>query len=130
MIIDDEVSFTDMLGRLLQEHFHCPIHTFSNPVTALESMTRLKVGIVVTDYYMPGIDGPDLIRRISETMPNPPPCLLVTGHTLDEDSAIHTFPCYKGIIAKPFRWQQLDAQIVKHRPQGILLPVRPGAASL
>jgi two-component system, chemotaxis family, chemotaxis protein CheY len=128
VIVDDEMSFTTMLGRLLQEYFACPIYTFGNPLTALESIQRLKVGIVVTDYYMPHIDGIELINRLYALNPaSTPPCLLITGHAMDENSAIHTLPCYKGMISKPFRWQQLATRIVKHWPKEVPLPVHPGA---
>jgi CheY-like chemotaxis protein len=131
VIVDDEMSFTEMLGSLLQDYFSCPIYTFGNPLTALECIGRLNAGVVVTDYYMPHIDGIELIRRVYALHPiSPPPCLLITGHTLEDDSAIHTLPCYKGVIAKPFRWQQLASRIVTLWPPNLPSPVRPGVPLL
>lgn len=130
VIIDDEMSFTDMLGRLLGDYFSCPIITFSNPLTALEAIPLLKVGMVVTDYYMPHLNGLELIRRIGELRPCSPPCLLITGHTLEDESIVDQLACLKGILAKPFRWQQLAAQIKKHWPEGLPSPVRADAVPL
>lgn len=130
MIVDDEMSFTDMLGRLLEDYFDCPVLTFGNPLTALDAIARTKVAFVVTDYYMPHLSGLEFIRRVAEKTPSPPPFLLITGHTLEDDPAILSLPCFKGTLAKPFRWQQLAALIQADRPPGSPLPVRKDARGL
>ncbi|CAM2794115.1 response regulator [Rariglobus hedericola] len=130
VIVDDEMSFTDLLGRLLGEHFQCPILTFSNPVTALETIPLLDIGMLVTDYYMPHLNGIELIRGAIARSAIAPPCVLITGHALDEDSDIARMACFKGILAKPFRWQQLASLIEQHWPADAPSPLRPGAVSL
>ena len=130
VIVDDEMSFTELLGDLMGEHFHCPILTFSNPLAALDALPQLNVGIFVTDYYMPHRNGLDVIRRIGELHPCPPPCLLITGHSLDGDSEPGNPPYFKAILPKPFRWQQLAALIEKHWPADQPSPLRDGAISL
>lgn len=131
MIVDDEMSFTDLLGRLLGDHFRAPILTFSNPLTALEALPRMDVGMLVTDYYMPHLNGIDLIRKVAELLPlAPPPCLLITGHSFEhEEEALH-LPHFKAILSKPFRWQQLAALIEKNWPAEADSPLREGTLSL
>lgn len=130
VIVDDEMSFTELLGNLMGDHFNTPILTFSNPLTALEAVPRLNIGVFVTDYYMPHRNGLDVIRKLGEVMDNPPPCLLITGHSLDEDDEPGSPVHFKAILAKPFRWQQLAALIEKHWPPGTPSPLREGVASL
>ena len=129
VIVDDEMSFTDLLARLLAEHFSCPILTFGNPVTALEALPGIDVGVFVTDYYMPYINGVELIRKAPEWAPVAPPCLLITGHSFD-DSELCRLPHFKGLLSKPFRWQQLAALIEQHWPAGSVVPLRGDASGL
>jgi DNA-binding NtrC family response regulator len=125
VIVDDEMSFTELLGSMLGEHFSCPILTFGNPLTAAEALPRLNIGVLVTDYYMPHINGLDLIRRAGNLQPSAPPCILITGHTFDNDAdETARLPHFKTILPKPFRWQQLAALIERHWPLTEKLPLR------
>lgn len=118
VIVDDEMSFTELLGSMLGEYFSCPILTFGNPLTAAKALPDLNVGVLVTDYYMPHINGLDLIRKAGELVP-PPPSILITGHSFDNDEEeTARMDHFKEILAKPFRWQQLAALIEKHWPCG------------
>ncbi|MET0263535.1 MAG: response regulator [Rariglobus sp.] len=130
VIVDDEMSFTDLLGRLLGEHFKAPILTFSNPLTALEALSRLDVGILVTDFYMPHVNGLDVIRKAADICPVAPPSLLITGHLFEYDEERMQMPHFKGIVPKPFRWQQLAVLIEQHWPADAPSPLREGAVSL
>lgn len=130
VIVDDEMSFTELLGDLMGDHFHSPILTFSNPVSALETLPSIDVGIFVTDYYMPHRNGLDLIRKVGELIPCPPPCLLITGHCLDDEGEPGNPPHFKAILPKPFRWQQLAALIERHWPADAPSPLREGVESL
>ena len=124
VIVDDEMSFTELLGSMLGEHFSCPILTFGNPLTAAEALPRLNVGVLVTDYYMPHINGLDLIKQAGNLQP-PPPSLLITGHTFEDDEdETARMPHFKAILPKPFRWQQLASLIEEHWPAGETPPLR------
>ena len=114
VIIDDEKSFTDLLGHLLGEHLTSPIHTFTHPAQALASIPTLRAGIIVTDYYMPGMNGLDLIRKAHALSPQTP-CILITGHpfTLD-DHGSEGLQNLKAVLPKPFRWRQLVDMIQQH----------------
>jgi len=129
VIVDDETSFTELLGRLLGEYFNCPILTFSNPLKMLDVLTTLNIGVLVTDYYMPHCNGLELIRKVGELHPAPPPCLLITGHAIDDDDSGMP-PHLKAILPKPFRWQQLAGLIEKHWPANTASPLRETTQSL
>lgn len=130
VIIDDEVSFTELLEHLLGEHFDCPIRTFSNPLRMLEALPRLEVGIVVTDYYMPHRTGLELIRQVGELSLVPPPCILITGHALDEGEESARPVHLKAVLPKPFRWQELADLIEKYWPADLAPPRRGSHRSL
>jgi DNA-binding NtrC family response regulator len=124
VIVDDETSFTELLAHLLGEHFNCPIVTFSNPLKMLDALPSLNIGVLVTDYYMPHCNGLDLIRKVGELLPDPPPCLLITGHAIDDDEDCVMPAHLKEILPKPFRWQQLAGLIQKHWPANTASPLR------
>jgi CheY-like chemotaxis protein len=131
VLVDDETSFTELLGRLLGDYFNTPIITYSNPLKLLDAFPHLDVGILVTDYHMPHRNGLDLIRKLGELRPDPPPCLLITGHAIDEDDEENVLPAHlKEILPKPFRWQQLARLIEKHWPADAASPRRGTAPSL
>lgn len=115
VIVDDEKSFTDLIGNLLQDHFCVPVHTFTRAEDSLDKIAVLRPGIIVTDYYMPGMNGIELIRAVYRLSPDIP-CIIITGHTfnLDDYSQDAGLRNLKEVIAKPFRWQQLAAVIHRH----------------
>jgi len=114
VIVDDEKSFTDMIGNLLQEHFTVPVYTFTRPEDALKKITALRPGIIVTDYYMPEMNGLEFIRAVHAMAPEIP-SMIITGHSfnLDEHSP-DGLGNLKEVLPKPFRWQQLAAAICRH----------------
>lgn len=115
VIVDDEKSFTELIGSLLADRLDAPVHTFSRPAAALENFGSLRAGIVVTDYYMPGMNGLDFIRTVHALSPRTP-CLLITGHplALEDHPAQGDLSNLKAVIPKPFRWQQLAEMIRLH----------------
>ncbi len=116
MIVDDEQSYLDLLAVILEEHLECPVATFARPAAALEAMKSLEVGIIVTDFYMPEIDGVEFLRRAAEIHPGAP-AIMITGHAqaLDERdrSGIGNL---KAVLAKPFGAQVLADHIRRYWP--------------
>ena len=127
MIVDDEKSFTDLIGNLLQEHLRIPVYTFTRAEDALDKITALRPGIIVTDYYMPGMNGVELIRALYQRSPDIP-CVIITGHSfnMDEYSQDAGLKNLKEVLPKPFRWQQLAAVIHRHWKDGNPPAIRTG----
>ncbi len=115
VIVDDEKSFTDMIGNLLQEHFAVPVHTFTRPEDALVKIVSLRPGIIITDYYMPGMNGLEFIRAANAASPATP-FVIITGHSFNLDDHSHDdgLKNVMEVISKPFRWQQLAETIRSH----------------
>lgn len=117
VILDDEKSYTDLLAQLLADHLDCPIRTFSRPLAALEALPSLDVGLVVTDYYMPQINGIEFIRRMQQLHPQIP-VVMITGHRLElEETDYSDLSSLKVVLAKPLSWRLLADEIVRHWPE-------------
>jgi len=112
-IVDDEKSYTDLLAVTLGECFLNPIHPFTHPREFLEAFPRLDLGLVVTDYNMPEIDGLELIAIIRRERPGLP-CLLITGHVEElATKDLSRLPELRGILPKPFGWRKLATEILR-----------------
>ena len=62
LFLDDEQSYVDLMGYLLAEHLACPILTHTKPKDALAALPGSNVAVIVTDYYMPVMNGLEFIR--------------------------------------------------------------------
>lgn len=117
VIVDDEKSYTDLLGQLLAESLSCPIQTFNRPLAALEALPKLEIGLIVTDYCMPQINGIEFIRRLQAVAPRAP-VIIITGHRMElEQTDYSDLTTLKAILAKPLSWRVLADEIVKHWPE-------------
>ncbi len=112
-IVDDEKSYTDLLAVTLGEFFLNPIHAYTHPQQFLDALPTLDLGLVVTDFNMPGIDGIELITRVRQERPGLV-FLLITGHVGDLESRnLEQIPELRGILPKPFSWRKLAAEILR-----------------
>lgn len=117
VLVDDEKSYVDLLATMLVEHLETPVLTFTRPLAALEELPKLNPGIIVTDYYMPQLNGFEFIAQAAPLAPDVP-FLLITGHamTLPPEEIARIQPL-KGVIAKPFGWRVLATEILRHWPE-------------
>lgn len=131
VLVDDEKSYTDLLTCMLADNLNCPVHAFSRPLAALAELPSLNPGVIVTDYYMPQLNGLEFIRQASLVVPD---CnfVLITGHNLSsEEDAMVRLPALKGCLPKPFGWRKLADEILRVWPTGQTLPAfRDDTASL
>ena len=128
VIVDDEKSYADLLAQLLKDNVECNVHVFYRPADALAAIPELKPSVIVTDYYMPEINGLDFIRRATVLLPETA-FVLITGHnmstSLDELAAL---PSLKGHLSKPFGWRQLAAEVLNVWPDAAPPKLRGGAS--
>ncbi len=116
VLVDDEKSYVDLLANMLTENLGCPVFTFTRPLDALAALPEIDVGVVVTDYHMPQMDGFEFIRSASALLPGVP-FLLITGHSHLIDRTITPGDPLRSILAKPFGWRTLAAEIAIHAPE-------------
>lgn len=99
-IIDDEDSIRWVLQRAL-EGADFSVTSFDNANTILSRLKLEQPDAIITDVRMPGMDGLELLTRLSTDYPDLP-VIIMTAHT-DLDSAVSA---YKGgafeYLPKPF----------------------------
>lgn len=116
VIVDDEKSFTELLAQILGDHLTGPVEAYNRPTDALRVLQEGQVGVLVTDYYMPVMNGIDLIKNLQATQPNVP-VILITGHALKfSDDDLKKLPSLKMVLPKPFGWRRLAEAVIKHWP--------------
>lgn len=122
-LVDDEKSYTDLLTQMLADNLDCPVHAFSRPRDALAELPRLKPSVIVTDYYMPQLNGLEFIRQAALLAPNSA-FILITGHNLSsEEDAMARLPMLKGCLEKPFGWRKLADEILRVWPNHPAVPL-------
>ncbi len=115
-IVDDEKSYADLLAVTLGECFLNPIHAFTRPREFLQALPGLDLGLVVTDYQMPQMNGLELIVEVRKIRPGLP-FLVITGQAaqLTTENLSH-LPELRGILHKPFGWRKLATEILRVGP--------------
>jgi DNA-binding NtrC family response regulator len=117
VLLDDEKSYVDLLSAMLAENLAVPVHTFTRPLDALAALPGLDPGVVVTDYYMPQLNGFEFIAQAAPKLPGVP-FILITGHAvaLAQEDLTPIKPL-KAVLAKPFGWRTLADEILRHWPE-------------
>jgi two-component SAPR family response regulator len=117
VIVDDETSYIDLLAQLLSDNLNCPVFTFSRPLEALAALPKIDVGTIVTDFYMPELNGFEFVSQASAMLPGVP-FILITGHAIDlNNEEFAQFPALKSVLHKPFVWRRVATEILKHWPE-------------
>jgi DNA-binding NtrC family response regulator len=121
VLVDDEKAYADFLATMLHELLQVPVCTFSRAQEALAAMPRMQVGVVVTDYWMPEMNGFDFIRTAAPLLPGVP-FIIISGHAmhLEEDNLQRLEPL-RTILPKPFSYRKLAEEILTYAPE-----LRPG----
>jgi CheY-like chemotaxis protein len=122
VLVDDEKSYNDLIRQMLAEHLDRPIHGFTRPLEALENLTGLNPGVVVTDYFMPEMNGIEFIQRAAPLVPDAV-FLMISGNNLSsEQHRMEKLATLKGFLAKPFGWRKLAEEIVRVWPPAATPP--------
>ncbi|HVT72295.1 MAG TPA: response regulator [Lacunisphaera sp.] len=116
VLVDDEISYIDLLEQLLSEHLACPVHGFTKPADALRAMPALNVGLIVTDYQMPEMTGLEFIAAVQKINPEIPVIMITAYHLKFTERELAAVPSLKEIIRKPFKWAALANEVVKYWP--------------
>ncbi len=124
VLVDDEKSYNDLLRSMLAEHLDCPVYGFSRPREALQAIASLDPGVIVTDYFMPEMNGFEFIRSAAPLAPGAT-FVLISGNNLSgEKETMTRLPNFKALLPKPFGWAKLADEILKAWPAGLTPPAR------
>jgi FixJ family two-component response regulator len=105
-IVDDDQRLLESLEELLESAGH-EVRAFSSAQTLLDSDALPEIDCLITDIGMPGMNGFELQRLVSERRPDLPVILITGRHELAElPQAKHN-----RLFRKPFDGQALLAAI-------------------
>jgi len=108
LVIDDHPDILTALRRVLEGAGHTVTEAPDGP-TALRWFAGQPRDLVVTDIYMPGMDGIELIVRLRETFPQVPVVAMSGGGPLYKGHVLGAASKLGGIrvLAKPFTSDQV-----------------------
>jgi two-component SAPR family response regulator len=128
VLVDDEKSYIDLITQMLADNLDCPIHAFTRPVDALKAIPAINPGVIVTDYFMPQLNGIEFIRQAAPIVPAAA-FVMITGHHLCvEADQLGKLTALKGFLAKPFGWRKLADEILRVWPANIPAPMHKAEA--
>jgi CheY-like chemotaxis protein len=116
VLLDDEIAYIDLLQQLLSEHLDCPVRGFTKPADALRALPELNVGLIITDYQMPSMNGLQFIGEVGKKYPNIP-VVMITAYLLKfTPRELAKVPSLKAVVRKPFKWKTLAEHVIKYWP--------------
>ena len=116
VLVDDEKSYTDLISQLLADNLDCAVHAFTRPLDALEAIPKIAPSVIVTDYFMPQLNGIEFIRQATPLAPTAS-FVMISGHNLSaEEEQLAALRSLKGFLAKPFSWRKLADEIIRVWP--------------
>ncbi|MFY9075603.1 REC domain-containing diguanylate cyclase [Malaciobacter mytili] len=87
LIVDDSISFLETTKSLIQR-YRLEVFTATNGKEALEILeNNLDIKIILTDYYMPIMDGLELVRTIRKKYNKDELSIIVTSGTQEKNTA-------------------------------------------
>ena len=102
LIVDDVPEIADYLAAIAQRAGHEVVAVY-NGRAALERLQQETFDVLITDYGMEGISGPDLAERAHALRPDMK-LVLVTGWDVQAEE----FPLFYGLLKKPCTREQIQ----------------------
>lgn len=121
VIVEDDILLKDSLCLYFQSK-GCEVSAFESAEDALEAMGRDRYGVIISDHWLPGMDGLSLMDRVLEISPETVR-ILITGQP---EAGIAEEAIRAGVddfILKPFTPEEIEEVLERHVGRG-----RKGAA--
>lgn len=113
VIIDDETEILNVLSRFLTRNPNFSVTTYSNPITALNSITNTKVDLVLLDIMMPQMNGLEVLEKLKANHPEQKVIMMTAYSTLDKVLKSHKEGA-TNYVMKPFdSLQALEKKILE-----------------
>jgi len=111
LLIDDEPGSRDGLGLLLRREGY-EIEAVDSGEAALTLLAKRPFEVILTDLFLPGVSGIDLLKRVKE-LALPGNVILITGQASAETAVEAMKEGAFDYITKPVNFEQLKVQIAK-----------------
>ncbi|MFC3832078.1 MULTISPECIES: response regulator [Deinococcus] len=115
LVIEDAPAMRLLVRHILEQAGHHPVVVGSVP-DALAELELGVVDVIVSDLYLPGQSGLDLLRTLRQ-QPDAPPVVMLTSAGEDRLREEAVTLGARAFLTKPFsRYELLDAVFVATRP--------------
>ncbi|TYA56308.1 sigma-54-dependent transcriptional regulator [Formosa maritima] len=111
LLVDDDIHILELIQRHLQSLNY---HTYKavSVIEAIEILKDKSIDLLITDLKMPGVDGLELVKYVSEHYPDIPK-LVVTGYP-SIDGALEAMKSgVMDYLTKPFTKEELRKAVIK-----------------
>jgi DNA-binding NtrC family response regulator len=104
LIVDDDTAFCKFLEKALSAKYG--VSSFTNPLKALEILKEKKFNLIITDLYMPEMDGIKFLETIKSASPAQD-ILLMTAHAEIKTAIDSIKKGASDYLIKPFQTDEL-----------------------
>lgn len=112
LLVDDEESVRAIVTKILSRHGHTVLEAeHGADALRLAAGYEGKIDLLITDMYMPGLRGPEILEKLKLTRPGIP-VLFMSGYG-DEDVARSGVEPGSSFLRKPFTVQELSEAVRK-----------------
>ncbi|KIH76953.1 two component, sigma54 specific, transcriptional regulator, Fis family [Geoalkalibacter ferrihydriticus] len=111
LVIDDEAHNRQALSMLLK-HSGYQVQSAVSGEDALEIMQETPFEIIITDLFLPGVSGIDILKRVKEDSPYTS-VILITGNASAETAVEAMKEGAFDYITKPFNFEKLKVIVAK-----------------
>jgi DNA-binding NtrC family response regulator len=115
LIVEDEEVYRELLARILTKAGYDVVQA-ADGFRALSIMEKSKIDLVISDIFMPGMNGYSLVARLRAKWPSMP-VILTTGF-LSEETAKNMMNGSVDFIPKPIDLEKLIELIHRQLPTG------------
>lgn len=107
LIIDDERDICELMKINLENTGEFDVKTVFSGEEGIKEARSGDYDLVITDFYMPGKDGAEVLKAIKESKPDMPVLLFSIYHDDESTLDISVKERADGIIHKPIKHDQL-----------------------
>ncbi|QAY87894.1 sigma-54-dependent transcriptional regulator [Pseudomonas arsenicoxydans] len=111
LVVDDEPKLCDLLASALSQN-GVTVFTAGNGLHALKVLEAENIDLVISDWRMPGMDGPQLLAEIKNRFPQLP-VIVMTAYSTVKNAVQSMRNGAYDYIAKPFDIDELDITVSK-----------------
>ena len=111
LVVDDEPKLCDLLASALSQN-GITVFTAGNGLHALKVLEAEDIDLVISDWRMPGMDGPQLLAEIKNRFPQLP-VIVMTAYSTVKNAVQSIRNGAFDYIAKPFDIDELDITVSK-----------------
>lgn len=111
LVVDDEPKLCDLLASALSQN-GIQVFTAGNGLHALKVLEAEDIDLVISDWRMPGMDGPQLLAEIKIRYPQLP-VIVMTAYSTVKNAVQSMRNGAFDYIAKPFDIDELDITVSK-----------------